>query len=129
MKQKLRQIIVDGTAYRWRFDPSYVHTPATSELYADTWHCRDTFTAYLATRRTGPLQIIFLTWEGGPLHTGAPISLGNPQSSRINLHTPAFAAQLIQYARRRGWNPEQTHSAFVIENGLDVLAELGYTVT
>jgi hypothetical protein len=41
---------------------------------------------------------------------------------------PAMAAQLIRYARQHGWDPEQIRRPFVIEEGLDVLAQLGYRI-
>jgi hypothetical protein len=133
MKQKFRQIVVDGIAYCWRYDPGYARRSSADDPGDGIWYCQDTFTAYLASQRTSPLRIVFRTREdailGGPLRTGVPINLNNPQGSKINLHTPAMAAQLIQHARQHGWDPEQSRPPFVIEDGLDALAQLGYTIT
>jgi hypothetical protein len=132
MKQKLRKISVDRMIYLWRYIPGYEQTPPTNASGYATWQSRDTFTAYLVTQRSCPLIVRFRTWEdpiiGGPLRTGAAINLGNPESSRINLHTPRLAAEIIRQARQRGWQPEQTATPFIIENGLELLAEMGYRV-
>ncbi len=132
MKQKLRKITVDGVVYLWRFVPGYEQTPPGEESDQATWQSRDTFTAYLATQRASPLIVRFRTWEdpiiGGPLRVGAPINLNNPESSGINLHTPLFAAAIIRHMRQRGWQPEQTTTPFIIEDGLQLLADMGYTV-
>jgi hypothetical protein len=132
MKQKLRKIALDGSVYLWRFVPGYEHMPPVDASERATWQSRDTFTAYLATQRLCPLIVRFRTWEdpiiGGPLRTGASINLTNPESSGVNLHTPGLAAGIIRQARQCGWQPEQTATPFIIENGLQLLAEMGYRV-
>jgi len=73
----------------------------------------------------------FVTWEcpvvGGPLRTGAPVNLKNPASGGINLHQPAFAAQIIRQAFLRGWNPSE-NQGLIIDDGLQLLADIGYPV-
>ncbi len=128
MRQKLRTIVVDGITYRWRFAPGYERTGDP----ADPYQSHDIFTAYLAEQRTGQVRIHFRTWEdaivGGPLRTASRLNRTNPESSAVNLHTPKLAAQLIRQARIRGWNPQERTNPFVINDGLALLAEIGYRV-
>jgi hypothetical protein len=125
VKKKLRQIVVDGQTYLWRFTPGYVatHDPA------HPWQCHDHFTAYLLHAKVSPLHVSFLTWEdpvmGGPLRTGMPLDLDERHSEvwRVNLHTPKYAAWIIQRALEGGWQPEQSRVSFVIEQGIQWLMQ------
>lgn len=125
MKKKLRRIVVHGQTYLWKFTPSYVATPNP----ANPWQCQDRFTAYLSHRKASPLHISFLTWEdpkvGGPLRTGMPLDLDeiSTGSWRANLHTPKYAAWIIQRALETGWKPEQSRGPFVIEQGVQWLMQ------
>jgi hypothetical protein len=120
-KKKLRQIVLDGKIYLWRFIPGYVKFGEGLHQ----WECRDRFIAYLQFTRKSPLQIHFCTWEdaviGGPLRVGASLNLDNSGPSGINLHTPGWAAWLIRHALNAGWMPEQDHQPFVIERGMEFL--------
>ncbi|MDQ2902460.1 MAG: hypothetical protein ABI456_13460 [Ktedonobacteraceae bacterium] len=123
MKKKLRRIMVDGQIYLWKFVPGYVatHDPA------NPWQCHDHFTAYLLQMKASPLQVSFLSWEdpvsGGPLRTGMSPGLDeiHSQSWRVYLHTPKYAAWIIQRALKAGWQPEQSRAPFVVEQGVQWL--------
>jgi hypothetical protein len=121
MKKKLRNIVVDGLAYRWSFNPSYARTDDTANPY----HCRDIFTAYAEANYASPLRIIFVTWEcaiiGGPLRTGAPVLLNQPDTDRVNLHSPKWAAALIRAGLKRGWQADIHSGPFLINDGTDLL--------
>ena len=123
MKKKFRQIVVNGQSYLWQFTPSY----RPSDDSANPWQCQDRFTAYLPHMKASPLQISFLTWEdptvGGPLRTGMPLDLEKmySRSYRINLHSPKYAAWIIQKALEAGWQPQQGGKPFIIEQGVEWL--------
>jgi hypothetical protein len=82
-------------------------------------------TAYLADKKLAPLLMSFTTWDdaiaGNPLNTGWRVEL-----TSVNLNRPRFVAELIRAARKRGWTPETARRPFAIDDGLAVLAELGY---
>ena len=82
-------------------------------------------TAYLADKKLAPLLMSFTTWDdaiaGNPLKTGWRFELMS-----VNLNRPRFVAELIRAARSRGWTPETARRPFTIDDGLAVLAELGY---
>jgi hypothetical protein len=126
MKKKLRRIVVNGQTYLWRFTPGYVAT----QNAAEPWQCQDQFTAYLLHAKASPLRISFLTWEdpmiGGPLRAALPLDLDemHSESWRANLHTPKWAAWIIQKALGSGWQPEQSKSPFVIEEGIQWLRQM-----
>ncbi|MDQ2715677.1 MAG: hypothetical protein M3Z08_12280 [Chloroflexota bacterium] len=125
MKKKLRRIMVDRQIYLWKFVPGYVatHDPA------NPWQCHDHFTAYRLQMKASPLQVSFRSWEdpvsGGPLRTGiSPDRDEIPSpSGRVNLHTPKYAAWIIQRALKAGWQPEQSRVPFVMEQGLQWLIQ------
>ncbi len=125
MKKKLRQIVVNGQVYLWKFTPGYVatHNPA------DPWQCQDHFTAYLFHAKASPLRISFHTREdpviGGLLRTDMPLNIDeiNSEAWSANLHTPEYAALIIQKALMAGWKPEQSRQPFVIEHGVQWLMQ------
>jgi hypothetical protein len=127
-KVKSRKIVVDGVTYMWRFTPGYERTSDVEETY----RCHDIFEAYIYERRHCPLELHFITWEdprvGGPLHVGLPVSLHNPNSAQLNLHTPKIVAEMIRGAIKRGWQPLTDKTSFVIEDGMAFLKEMGYEV-
>ena len=116
---------MQGQTYLWKFTPGYVATGNP----ANPWQCLDSFTAYLSQTKVCPLHVSFLTWEdfviGGPLRTGVPLDLDKPSSESwaVNLHTPKYAAWIIQKALEAGWKPEQSRSPFVIEHGVQWLLQ------
>ncbi len=119
-KQKLRNIVVDGTVYRWSFRPTYqLMNPALL-----TYRCRDIFTAYAESNYTSPLRIIFITWEdaivGGPLRYGGNMILEDPNTGEINLHMPRWAAILIRIGLKQGWQATVRSTPFEI-GGIDLL--------
>jgi hypothetical protein len=124
-KRRLRKIIVDGEPYFWKFNPTYEKDENLE------WRCHDIFVAYTISDKNYPLKIHFITWEspvsGGPLRTGAPTNLDDPKTGGINLHQPKFAALLIKQGLLRGWNPIQKR-ALVIEDGIGLLKEIGYSL-
>jgi hypothetical protein len=126
-KQKFRSIIVDAKTYLWAFKPSYQLVNAATFEY----RCYDLFEAYAECDRTSPLRIIFITWEdaicGGPLRVGAPVVIDNPSTSGVNLHQPKWAMTLIREGLKRGWQANAHSVPFIIENGVELLAELNYT--
>jgi hypothetical protein len=126
-KNRLRKITIDGSEYLWKFDPGYRRIESPAQPY----ECHDTFTAWLAQSRTSPLRVHFTAPEspagGGPLRHGGPLASGGP-SSGINLHTPKWAATLIQLARKKGWTPELPAHALLVEDGLPWLAEVASSV-
>jgi hypothetical protein len=85
-KLPLRKIVIDGETYLWKFRPGYEKDEHLQ------WRCHDIFVAYAEQDKHYPLKVHFLTWEspieGGPLRTGAPIDLANPNTGGINLHRP-----------------------------------------
>lgn len=117
-KSKLRSIVVNGEEFLWSFSPGYRRTEG------DGFVCQDQFTAYKRDHRTSPLRVHFTTWEcaisGGPLRIGAPIAPGDPAA---NLHTPAWAARLIEAALAAGWDPMGCRRPFTIEDGVPFLRE------
>lgn len=123
MRKKLRQIVVDGRVFLWRFTPAYrrIDDPANS------YECCDRFIAYAVERRNSPLIIHFVTLEdailGGALRCGAPIELGDTVLTGVNLHQPQWAARLIQFALQQGWQPLESDEPMVI-NGVEWLANL-----
>ena len=121
-KRKVRRIVIDGENYLWRFVPGYEQTGSPGNPY----QCHDIFTAYLEGYKASPLQIHFTTWEdaviGGPLRTGAPINLNDPNSAQFNLHAPKDAAETIRQALKLGWQPKTTSIPFVIKNGSQLLS-------
>ncbi len=132
-KPYLRKIIIGEETYLWKFDPGY------EKIGEQLWRGQpipqyrrhDIFTAYAEHDKNFPLKVHFFTWEcaisGGPLHNGAPINLDNPDTGGINLHRPKFAAEIIQHAVRHGWNPAEK-KPLIIDDGIGLLAELGYQV-
>ena len=128
----MNSIIVDEELYRYGISQNVERRSASDELHTTRCLSQDTFTAYLARQRISPLHIHFQVEEdsvrGSPLRTGMPMSLNNPASSSINIHTPAVAAALIRYARAAGWQPSQTRAPYLIENGVEILVALGYGV-
>lgn len=65
-------------------------------------------------------------YSGNALLQGLPLAPEHPERSRINLHTPSLAAQLILYGLQAGWQPQQARTHF--KDGLEVLRALGYVV-
>lgn len=124
-KPYLRQIVIGGETYLWKFTPGY------EKDEHQEWRCHDIFVAYTEHDKNYPLKVHFRTWEcpisGGPLRNGAPINLNDSDTGGINLHRPKFAAEIIQHAVQRGWNPAEKKS-LTIANGIELLAELGYSV-
>src|SRR5258708_6096944 len=124
-KVHLRKIVIGEQTYLWKFTPGY------EKDAGERWSCHDIFVAYSQQNKHSSLQVHFLTWEspvdGGPLRTGKPLRLSNPNTGRINLYEPKFAAQIIQQGLSRGWEPSDGKS-LVIEDGIGLLAEIGYRV-
>lgn len=122
-KKKLRSIVVDGAAFHWVFRPSY-------HLATKEYHCHDVFWAYAEDNPASPLCIVFLTWEnpivGGPLRTGLPVFPDDPNTGGVNLHQPKWAAAMIRAGLKKGWQANTRSSPFIIENGIEILAELNY---
>jgi hypothetical protein len=124
MKKKIRQIVVDGNVYFWKFSPGYVRTadPVTP------WQCHDIFTAYAFGAKRSPLQVHCVTWEdaviGGPLRAGYALDLSNPGGDGPHLHQPGWAAKVIRLALSVGWQPEQSQKPFIIEEGVEFLKRL-----
>ena len=118
--------MVNGQSYLWKFTPGYQSTGDS----INPWQCQDRFTAYLVHVKASPLQISFLTWEdpivGGPLRTSMPLDLDEMYSGPcgINLHTPKYAALIIQKALEAGWKPEQGGEPFIIEQGVEWLTQI-----
>ena len=112
-KAKLRKLVVNGVPFLWRLSTGYERIPNID--YIDhTSHY--SFRVYQEGFRNAPAIAAFQAWEsaqiGGPLHTGAPIDLGDPSSPRINLNQPRFAAELIRLLLDRGWAPEDNERPF-----------------
>jgi len=118
-KKKLREIIVDGTAYLWAFRPGYIQLDPSVPDYL----CNDQFVAYAEGYKRNLVRIRFITWEcpisGGPLRDGGPLLLDDPESLRANLHTPRWAASLIRLALRQGWQAQR--APLTLENGTALL--------
>ena len=112
-KAKLRRLIVDGIPFLWNLRTSYQRVANVD--YVD-YTSLYSFRVYLEGCRSAPAIATFQAWEsahtGGPLHTGLPVDLRDPDSPRINLNQPRFAAQLIRLLKRRGWTPEQNKGPF-----------------
>ena len=119
MKNKLRKIIVDGTAYLWAFNPGYIKPEPSKPDYL----CNDQFVAFAEGYRRYLVHIRFTTREcpisGGPLRHGGPLLLDDLESLQANLHTPKWAAILIRLALSQGWRPQS--SPMTLENGTALL--------
>jgi hypothetical protein len=126
--KKLRKLIVDNQTFGWRYQPGYERSPVSDRV----WQCHDIFTAYQVQYRRSPLRIHFVTWEsavsGGPLRSGDPVNLDNPNSGGINLHQPKFATELIRQALKSGWKPDTDSRPYLIDDGIKLLADLGYDI-
>ena len=59
MKKTMRQIVIDGKVYLWRFTPGYVKIDDSPGY----WECQDRFLAYLQSARNSQLHVHFRTWE------------------------------------------------------------------
>lgn len=84
----------------------------------------------LPCNRNAALTFRFCTWDdpivGSPLYTG--VDLLNRESRRVermNLHHPATIEQFISYGVRKGWTGD---TAIEFQNGLNIMAEMGYDV-
>jgi hypothetical protein len=126
LKKKLRTLVVDNVTYLWQFIPGTGRSEDPPEFFA-----LERFTAYLAGYRNSRVDVFFKTWAGGrlpaPLCCGSPVDLDDPKTGGVNLHTPQWAAALIRAAHRKGWKPDTARQPFVIENGVELLKELGYS--
>jgi hypothetical protein len=125
-KKKLRPIVVDGQNYLWGFRVGYKKTEEPSSPF----HSHNIFVAYPENNYTSPLRITFIAWEdgasGSPLGTGATVVLGDLNTSGVNLHEPKWAVTLIREGLKRGWQAKTNFSPFIIENGMELLAQLNY---
>jgi len=109
--RQLRAITVAGRRFVWRFTWRY------DECFASV----GTLRAWAVGRKVGGLQVHFrMAYAGGiPQVPGAP-----SDALSVNLHTPRWAAALIRYALRAGWEPGASSAPFVITDGAAVLAAL-----
>lgn len=119
MKKKLRNIVVDGEKYLWRFSSTYENDIINAAL-----QCHDTFVAYREGMRQSPFEIHF-TVSGDPI-MGDPLKVGTDLKGNQgpHLHTPRYAELLIRYALKNGWTPMTSKKPFIIEDGNSVLSNL-----
>ena len=124
---KLRNIVVEGERYLWRFQPGY----KPGEKPGDPYRCHDVFRALRERCPTSPLLVMFDTWDcpiaGGPLRCNAPIDPDDGTSARFNLHQPRWAAAMIRAGLQRGWQPRLPSSPCSIKDGVGFLKELAGT--
>jgi hypothetical protein len=119
MESSTRKIVVEEKLFLWRSDHKYL--PGDNVV--------SSFSAFREGHKQSPFRIFFKTcgyYPPGsvPLKMGVRIPLhGEPVE--LNLNLPSFAAQLISYGLKNGWNYE-AKKPLIIEDGLSVLASLGY---
>jgi hypothetical protein len=117
MEKTLRKIIVEEVTYQWRF----IHGYRRDE--ANTYRRYDCFLAYQGRNYNCPLQIIFCNWEDLIINEEL-LQLSIPDHW-INLHRPKWAAVLIKEGLKRGWQSEHPYKKLSIDNGIQLLMEIG----
>jgi len=112
--QKLRQIVVDGKTYLWKYTLDYKKV-----LLGDpprSWPRHALFTAYQLGMKQSPLYL-FVNW-GDPLpghlsDADVFLDMSKINADGASLHVmPERAAKLIRLALENGWQPEQSRKPF-----------------
>lgn len=124
--KSLRKIVVDGETYLWKVQHEHKVLPPVPPRPPGAGGCREVFTAFLADHRTSPLRIRFP--DGPGQSSGYPAAgvvwTSGPAGITANLNTPRIAAELIRLARGRGWNPVQSSSPLIVDDGFFLLCDL-----
>lgn len=125
-KKNLRKIVVDGQAYLWKVKHDHKVLPPEPSQAPEAYGCREVFTAFLAGHGASPLRIRFP--DGPGQSSGYPAAgvvwTAGPAGLTANLNTPRIAAALIRLALSRGWNPGQSRTPLVMDDGFFLLKEL-----
>lgn len=112
-----RKIVVEGQTFFYALR-DYQSTPALS--FQAHLHHLPQFSLWIDFPYVGD------KYTGNTLLQGLPLVPEQPERSRVNLHTPSLAAQLIVYGLQAGWQPQRERMH--LEDGLGVLRALGYVV-
>lgn len=116
MKNKLRKISIEGTAFLYKIQTKYES------------HVHNLMLKIFKKDCPVPLVINFSTWDdlilGHPLKTG--FELRNRETLKmenINLHKPSIVRLLILKGIKSGWNGQKDIG---IQNGIEWLDAVGY---
>ena len=114
MKKKLRQIVIGGKTYLWKYTLGYkdVHIGDPPR----SWPRHALFTAYQFGVKNSPLYI-FVNWDdpliGNPSDTDVFLDMSDINADGASLYVmPERAAKLIRLALDNGWQPEQSRKPF-----------------
>lgn len=124
-KKTLRKIVVGDATYLWKVQHDH-HVLHADPEGAGAYGCREVFTAFLEGHKVSPLRIRFP--DGPGQSSGYPAAgvvwTSGPAGLTANLNTPRIAAALIRLALSQGWNPGQSRSPLIVDNGFSLLKEL-----
>jgi len=125
-KKPLRRILVEGKAYLWKVNHDHKVLPPEPTHGSGAHGCREVFTAFLEGHSASPLRIRFP--DGPGQSSGYPAAgvvwTSGPAGLTANLNTPRIAAALIRLAVSRGWNPGQSRTPLIVDDGFFLLKEL-----
>jgi hypothetical protein len=114
LKKKLRQIVIDGKSYLWKYTLSYKDMLKSGPLRS--WKRHALFTAYRFGIKNGPLYIS-VNWGELPEENQANADVfldtsGIDFDEGCLYVMPERAAKLIRLALEHGWQPEQSQKPF-----------------
>ena len=125
-KNPLRRIVVDGVTYLWKVKHEHKVLPPKPPPASGAYSCREVFTAFLESHTASPLRIRFP--DGPGQNSGYPAAgvvwTSGPDGLTANLNTPRTAAALIRLALLQGWNPSQSRTPLIVDDGFFLLKEL-----
>lgn len=117
VKYKNRKLSIDGFNYLW--NRKHVHKEYNSQK-----KCVEVLTVYLEGFKSSPLRIMFMD-IGGLYVIGYPNDgvIWNKENI-YNLNKPKIVVEIIKYALHLAWNPMQSRTTFLVENGIEILQHI-----
>jgi hypothetical protein len=125
MKNKVRTIVVMQKKLNW------VLTQKSTRSSQNTWIALSRLTIFSSEK--GQLVINFKTRDdahpGNPLYTGILLTETRALQHTLNLNHPNIIREIIEFlVNQKRWSFEN-HKHLTLEDGLEILAQMGYQIT